>query len=1142
MNLFPRRWVLPIFLTCLVSQVQGQTVDGISLFKGTDYQQTDPYFLENARYHFDAKVTGSNLEPLPNPLLSLAAGSTWDQPWNFDGALEFVYDDEAYHFTDSFDNSRGGGYLSEDYDLFEDYFPEGTYTLTIAGTPVALDLVSNYLPNAPELELTGGYWDDGKYIVPVVGTVGVVSNAYLAFDDPGQEDGRIILSLTKYVPEILETRIASELDDNYIDAQIDMSSIWPHDEADISVSFQSIVDTSSAVPGVEAEAYFETSTTVTLATPPDNDNWEDAWTIYGLDWWESGRNYGATMEWNEPGDDDRAGRSVWWKWVANFTGPVFVAIREATFTTLLSVFEGTDFYTMDLIDSDQAFVDPIYGMPSEIMFDAVEGQTYYFAVDGVWAEDESGEFSIEIQEPIPPDNDSFANAEDRGSNEYTYFWGNNYFATEEPDEPEVTAYEIEDIGGSTVWFKWTAPYYGRAVIDSTYNVYNSIVAVYTGATLGTLTEVAVIPDWEIAEFEIEASQTYYIAVNGSFGDWLNFNFSLSAEPISPNNNFASAVNLGSGATATDTEIYKNANLEDSEPESPGEGSTWWRWTAPGTALVSVNTLGSTFDTILEVFTGTNFGDLQRVRLNRDTNEAGTSRVCFFGQSGVTYHFRVTGERGDTSGDITIGVESYGAPSTAAAYIRRGRAYLEEQTDSALASAVTDFTSALSLSPGNEEALFLLAITKVARLEQQTAFANALTGLGLVDSTLWALDYDVQRDVNGDGVGVPGANSQAGLNYLVNTLLPAMSTLRADLAGITSPGFLISLSDTEDSQHFVKVDLGDVKVLRAVSYAMEAVIRLLQTYKLGFEVENAVDLANEGSISIKSVLGLASDLLEFSASDQRTSLKTAIQQTNTAYQDASAHIRASRLVATDPRHLFPLYQKVVTQEKKDREALQYISSSLNGQVSWGTEPFDLTKYLSTTESAKDLMPTAVGSKFAAGTIPDPTFDTVAPGMTQAKVEAFFEEHGLLADLAYFSDWAGALLTHLDVSQRGLNANPDNDFYNNYLEWAFNLDPTSSTSPSEVQQSAVVLNPGDNKQYLTLTFVRRISAPGVVYRVEVSSNLTTWDNTGAQLQQVGSPIPQEDGITEQVTFRVIPDISQLVGSRYMRLAVEGQGGPP
>jgi hypothetical protein len=58
--------------------------------------------------------------------------------------------------------------------------------------------------------------------------------------------------------------------------------------------------------------------------------------------------------------------------------------------------------------------------------------------------------------------------------------------------------------------------------------------------------------------------------------------------------------------------------------------------------------------------------------------------------------------------------------------------------------------------------------------------------------------------------------------------------------------------------------------------------------------------------------------------------------------------------------------------------------------------------------------------------------------------------------------------------------------------------------------------------------------VNYIVAVSDNLIAWDRTQAQVVQVGPAVPNADGITETVKFRVVadPDITER---KFVRVEV-------
>ncbi len=84
------------------------------------------------------------------------------------------------------------------------------------------------------------------------------------------------------------------------------------------------------------------------------------------------------------------------------------------------------------------------------------------------------------------------------------------------------------------------------------------------------------------------------------------------------------------------------------------------------------------------------------------------------------------------------------------------------------------------------------------------------------------------------------------------------------------------------------------------------------------------------------------------------------------------------------------------------------------------------------------------------------------------------------------------------------------------------------------SELATNISDGKNYLHLSFTRRIVRPEISYIVAVSDNLTTWDRTQLQVQQVGAPQPNADGLTEVVTYRLLA-LPEVTGRKFMRIEI-------
>lgn len=75
----------------------------------------------------------------------------------------------------------------------------------------------------------------------------------------------------------------------------------------------------------------------------------------------------------------------------------------------------------------------------------------------------------------------------------------------------------------SVWWRWTAPHAGRVIFTTRLSSFDTVLAVYSGETLATLSEVASNDDyrsgatWSRLQFIAEAGVTYRIAIDGKAG-------------------------------------------------------------------------------------------------------------------------------------------------------------------------------------------------------------------------------------------------------------------------------------------------------------------------------------------------------------------------------------------------------------------------------------------------------------------------------------------------------------------------------------------------------------------------------------------------------------------------------------------------
>ncbi len=117
-----------------------------------------------------------------------------------------------------------------------------------------------------------------------------------------------------------------------------------------------------------------------------------------------------------------------------------------------------------------------------------------------------------------------------------------------------------------------------------------------------------------------------------------------------NDDFANAAVL-EGASGTARGTNSLGTVQPGEPQhaaNPGGRSLWWKWQAPADGTLLVSTEGSSFDTLLGVYTGALVSALTRVAENDDALEgSGFSKVQHAVRAQTWYALAVDGYNGAT---------------------------------------------------------------------------------------------------------------------------------------------------------------------------------------------------------------------------------------------------------------------------------------------------------------------------------------------------------------------------------------------------------------------------------------------------------------------------------------------------------------
>jgi hypothetical protein len=136
--------------------------------------------------------------------------------------------------------------------------------------------------------------------------------------------------------------------------------------------------------------------------------------------------------------------------------------------------------------------------------------------------------SASVNVDVVPSNDNFIRRQGISTG---WTQGSNLNATKEAGEPDHAG----NAGGRSVWFSWTAPKAGQCIIDTTGSDFDTLLAVYTNASLAQLEPVASNNDsgnnrTSQVSFNVVAGTEYQIAVDGFNGACGSINLGLLLTP------------------------------------------------------------------------------------------------------------------------------------------------------------------------------------------------------------------------------------------------------------------------------------------------------------------------------------------------------------------------------------------------------------------------------------------------------------------------------------------------------------------------------------------------------------------------------------------------------------------------------------
>ena len=363
-----------------------------------------------------------------------------------------------------------------------------------------------------------------------------------------------------------------------------------------------------------------------------------------------GDNVGATRQAGEPRHAGLAGaHSVWASWQASANGYVKLETTGSSIDTTLAVYTGNSLESLVEVASDD---DRGSEISSEILFGVRAGEIYQIAIDSPLGQE--GRIALELEftatelealtitsqptDLVVGEGDlALFSVEAEGEGNLTYQWFLNGGAL-----PEATGTE------------WTFP---NTLIGS--------VGSYTVSVTDPVTGLVVVSNpaqLYISSSELDGVPT---AVNALGSPEFKFTLAQSASQNLQGQSARESISFShprGGAPVrgyTSREIYNTFGSlsESNEPDHcgiPGGASQWTFFNPPFDGTVVMDTDGSSFDTILAVYTSASasFDDLVEIACDNNSGLDGLdSRLQFEGSASENYFVVVDGVNGATGAVI-----------------------------------------------------------------------------------------------------------------------------------------------------------------------------------------------------------------------------------------------------------------------------------------------------------------------------------------------------------------------------------------------------------------------------------------------------------------------------------------------------------
>ena len=537
--------------------------------------------------------------------------------------------------------------------------------------------------------------------------------------------------------------------------------------------------------------------TVTTPPLPFTDAFASRGTITGLSGIGSGNNAGASREAGEPRlqVSSRNYRTVWLKWTAPDYGTMTVTTAGSAFDSVLGVYTGTVLtnLTQIAVDDDSAGFEN-----AAITFYARAGTTYSFLVGS----GTSSGGNLTFAWNLVPSTVILSGVADQPAHASLNF-GQALSLAISLSETNANA--------TVQWYFEADPIAGATAA-------NLVIPNFQIANIGVYRAVVTSAGTDVTSQAAEAQINTEGALNAVFRNrQVDADFTpLRSGPISTG---SLRRRITSVTGYSGTQIFATRSGKDpGEPNHCGVvgGSSYWLSYVPGsTGVMTLNTDGSTYDTLLAVYTdnglGNGYASLIPVACDNNSGLDGLdSRLTFNATAGVTYYIVVDG----VAGAFGIAYLNYSlkVPPTISGIATQ--TILEDSNTGALAVTISDFESATTnlvltatssntnlvratgLTLGGSGGSRTILCTPIANSNGVTTITLTVTDPdGLTASTSFTLNVTAVNDAPVAGTDTVYRPVNVSTSVLISTLLANDTDVDGDTITLTTVSSLSYLGAT-----------------------------------------------------------------------------------------------------------------------------------------------------------------------------------------------------------------------------------------------------------------------------------------------------------------------------------------------------------